>query len=256
MHPTISKEVVERAQRGEEEAWVEIFNNLWPRLYQYFRSWLAFHDAEDLTAEVFVKMVKYIKDFEWQENTPFESWVFRIAANTKSSYYRKLSGKETDSLSYRDDASWQAEQRLFSGLEISDYCRYLGDVPVNGQLIIGLHAFFGLSYVQIGFLLGIMPNNAKVQASQARKKLRDRLFDRTRISPNGNGRLNVIQLVKIMSDCYKDLPNRPVLPFMDALLLSTKFEILDRLHGVQEAEDIFRSFPEGFMKNLSKMLYH
>lgn len=256
MDPKISNRVVERAKEGEEEAWVEIFTCLWPRLHHYFMSWLPFQDAEDMAAEVFAKMVKAIKAFEIQEGVPFEGWAFRIAANTKVSYYRKVSGKETDSLSYRDDASWQAEQRLFSGIELSEYCRYLGDVLPKEQLIIGLHAFFGLNYAQIGFLLGTSEGTVKGRACKARRKLRDRVFGKTKVASNGNGHLNTVQLVRIMSDCYKDLPRRPVLPFVDALLLSTKFETLDRSYRIEEAEDIFRSFPDGFMSNLAKMLNH
>lgn len=46
--------------------------------------------AEDLTAEIFEKVLKYSDDFQWQ-GISVSSWIFRIARNHIIDFYRKNS---------------------------------------------------------------------------------------------------------------------------------------------------------------------
>lgn len=46
------------------------------------------HQAEDIVSEIFIKAFKAIKDFQWQ-GVSFSSWLYRIARNSLTDYYRK-----------------------------------------------------------------------------------------------------------------------------------------------------------------------
>jgi RNA polymerase sigma-70 factor, ECF subfamily len=45
------------------------------------------HDAEDLTTQVFVKMLESIGRFRWR-SAPFSAWLFRIAHNLAMDHFR------------------------------------------------------------------------------------------------------------------------------------------------------------------------
>jgi RNA polymerase sigma factor (sigma-70 family) len=64
------------ARQGADWAWAEIYRDLAPPVLGYFRAHGA-AEAEDLTSEVFVSMVRNIGGFEGTEEQ-FRSWVFVI----------------------------------------------------------------------------------------------------------------------------------------------------------------------------------
>jgi RNA polymerase sigma-70 factor (ECF subfamily) len=77
----------------DERYWVEraahdpaAFNCLYtyyfPRLYAYARYRVAVdHEAEDVVAETFLKVVETIDRFRWHHQRSFAAWLFRIAHN-------------------------------------------------------------------------------------------------------------------------------------------------------------------------------
>src|SRR3954462_7281883 len=71
--------LVARAQQGEREALEELYLIHFDRIYSYLHVSVGNrHDAEDLTTQTFLKMLKSINKFRWQ-SAPFSAWLFRIA---------------------------------------------------------------------------------------------------------------------------------------------------------------------------------
>ena len=69
-------DVLAAARTGADWAWAEIYHDLAPVVLGYFRAHGA-GEAEDLTSEVFVSMVRNLGSFEGAEEQ-FRSWVFVI----------------------------------------------------------------------------------------------------------------------------------------------------------------------------------
>jgi RNA polymerase sigma-70 factor (ECF subfamily) len=46
-----------------------------------------YHEAEDVTEQVFLKAIQNLKGFQWR-GAPFSSWLFRIAVNEVNDYFR------------------------------------------------------------------------------------------------------------------------------------------------------------------------
>jgi RNA polymerase sigma factor (sigma-70 family) len=67
------------ARAGADWAWVEICDELSPRVLGYLRARGA-REPEDLTAEVFLQIVRDLAGFQGGERA-FRSWVFVIAHN-------------------------------------------------------------------------------------------------------------------------------------------------------------------------------
>ncbi len=72
---------VRRAQRGEAGALTYLFETNFERVYRYAFVRLRDHyEAEDVTQQVFERMLESIKRYE-PRGVPFASWLFRIAHN-------------------------------------------------------------------------------------------------------------------------------------------------------------------------------
>ena len=83
------KEIVGRAQQGEALSISILYERYYDRIFRYvsFKT-SSFVESEDITAEVFVKMIQSIGSFRWQ-GYQFSSWLFKIAHNLVVDYYRK-----------------------------------------------------------------------------------------------------------------------------------------------------------------------
>lgn len=82
-------ELVARAQRGNSDA----FGDLYLRYYQSIYRYLYYRTtdqqtAEDLTAEVFLKMVQALPRYQPQA-APFQAWLFQIARNLAIDHHRR-----------------------------------------------------------------------------------------------------------------------------------------------------------------------
>lgn len=73
-------QIIQRAQKGDREAVGTLYETHSPAIYRYILYRVtSTADAEDLTAEVFLKMVEGLPAYR-QTGAPFESWLYRIAA--------------------------------------------------------------------------------------------------------------------------------------------------------------------------------
>jgi RNA polymerase sigma-70 factor (ECF subfamily) len=87
-----------RAQQGDATALAALYQRHAPALFRYFM--LRLHErtvAEDLTGEVFVKVVEGLEHYE-QRGTPLAAWLFRIAHARLVDYVRRTSRRPTTAL--------------------------------------------------------------------------------------------------------------------------------------------------------------
>jgi RNA polymerase sigma-70 factor (ECF subfamily) len=82
------RRLVERGQQGDRDALEELYLLHFDRIYSYLHMSVGNrHDAEDLTTQVFVKMLESIGRFRWR-SAPFSAWLFRIAHNLAMDHFR------------------------------------------------------------------------------------------------------------------------------------------------------------------------
>lgn len=75
--------------RSRPEAFRLLYRHYFPRVYAYVASRVTTRqDAEDLTADIFVRIVGAIGRFEPRGTGSFAAWVFRIAHNAVQQFYR------------------------------------------------------------------------------------------------------------------------------------------------------------------------
>lgn len=91
-------ELIASAQQGDTGATGQLYEMNYTSIYRYlyYRTGQV-QVAEDLTAEVFLKMVQALPAYR-QTNCTFRSWLFQIARNLAIDHYRRTSTHSTEVL--------------------------------------------------------------------------------------------------------------------------------------------------------------
>jgi RNA polymerase sigma-70 factor (ECF subfamily) len=87
--------LVQRAQQRDTEAFARLYEAYFDKIYRYIATRVRNEaEAEDLTQQVFIKMLHSISSFKFQ-GPPFSSWLYRIAHNQVVDYMRQQNKKAT-----------------------------------------------------------------------------------------------------------------------------------------------------------------
>jgi len=135
--------------------------------------------AYDITSCVFVKAISNLPKYEYR-GVPFSSWLFRIAKSELYQSFRDNKAKRTvsiDSVSIAqiiDDLNedFSEEQRL-------KLMQALPQLKEQQLQLIEMRFFEKRSFREIGEIIGMTENNAKVKTFRALVKLKE-LFNRTK----------------------------------------------------------------------------
>ncbi|MGC9523500.1 MAG: sigma-70 family RNA polymerase sigma factor [Anaerolineae bacterium] len=86
--------LIEAAKAGDREAFAELYERFQPKIYRYIRLRVDnIATAEDLTSEVFVRVVDSIDHFRYQ-GRPILAWLYTIARNLLTDHYRRAGRTE------------------------------------------------------------------------------------------------------------------------------------------------------------------
>ena len=165
-----------RVQRGQLDQLNELFNRYNKRLYGYFlKSTLARDDSDDLTQELFIRVMKYRKSY--REGQSFEIWVFQIARNMVKDHYKKMkvhndyfnpSDVIPEVVEESSNGEGEREQQLYKAMK---------KLPDDKRELLVLSRFEGLKYEQIATLRKTTVSNIKVQVHRTMKELKDLYFE-------------------------------------------------------------------------------
>jgi len=82
-------QLIRQAKQGDPAAFTAIYDRCQPAIYRYIlRQVSDVTTAEDLTGEVFVRMVEKIEQFTYRGH-PILSWLYTIARNLVNDYHRR-----------------------------------------------------------------------------------------------------------------------------------------------------------------------
>ena len=168
------RDAVERARTGDQQALADLYDWYMPRVYRYALARLGnVAEAEDLTEEVFLKMLGAIGDFRWKD-VPFSSWLFRIAHNHIATHFRRTAqrGGPTSALSEdlvdnRFDLTLAIEERI----TLDEVRRATEQLPDAQREVIALRFAVGLSIADTAKVLGKREGNIKALQHKAVAKL-------------------------------------------------------------------------------------
>ncbi len=136
------RDVIKRAKKGDAEAISIIYEEYFDRVYRYIAGRVGEQDAEDLTQDVFIKVMSSLPKIRGDS---ISSYIFKVARNRVIDFLRRkkepvprnLPSQEGDYAEEREDLRRAMEKltdlqrevlilRFFSDLPIKEVARILG----------------------------------------------------------------------------------------------------------------------------------
>ncbi len=182
------RSLVQRAQRGDEAAFANLFQLHKKRVYSVcLQMTKDVADAEDLTQEAFMQVFRSINSF--RGDSAFSTWLYRVAVNTVLMKLRRrksppvLSLDEPvagDSSSLRREVG-KEDLSLSGAVDRIALRRAIEELPGGCRQIFDLHEVEGYQHHEIAELLQCSIGNSKSQLHKAKMKMRDLLLPTRRI---------------------------------------------------------------------------
>ena len=126
------KELVGKAKK-DPEAFSKLYNEYYSRIFGYVLKRTADLElSQDITSETFLKALKNIWRFRWQ-NVSFSAWLYRIASNEIASFFRRKKYKTVSLEGISDPAS--KEDILSEIIEVQEeISRHKDFLSLQGQI--------------------------------------------------------------------------------------------------------------------------
>jgi RNA polymerase sigma-70 factor (ECF subfamily) len=141
-----------------------IYNNYHEQIFRFvYKRTLNKDQAADITSQVFLKALINLKNYEFR-GFPFSSWLYRIALNEVNQYYRKNKNKRIvniDEENIKDVIEESGE--TFNEEKREKLLVVLSHLDQNKTSLIEMRFFEKRSFKEIGEILQITENNAKVR---------------------------------------------------------------------------------------------
>jgi RNA polymerase sigma-70 factor (ECF subfamily) len=174
-----SAELITRAQRGEEQAFEELFHQHRQRVYSLCLRMIGnTAEAEELTQEAFLQVFRKIHTFRGE--SAFSTWLHRVSANIVLMRLRK---KTISMTPLEDNARGEEfdEQRkqygapdlaLTGSIDRVNLERAIAQLPPGYKRAFVLHDVQGYEHNEIAAIVGCSIGNSKSQLHKARARLR------------------------------------------------------------------------------------
>lgn len=189
---TTSTGLIDKA-RTDRTAFAELYRRHYDEIYRYCARRLPCRDtAEDVTSQIFMKMVKNFDTFMGDESA-FRCWLYRIACNEINSYYRK-SGRHAAALEklqqeqpteFIDDPAEKDTQD--NRLKMAFLKAAIARLKPEYQDILTLRFYENQNSEQIGETLKMKPATVRSRLSRAIKDLQKQYRLHQQQLPEGSG---------------------------------------------------------------------
>ena len=154
-----------------------LYNTFYERIFRFIyqrvdEKTIAF----DLTQQVFMKAMLNIRKYE-HRGFPFSSWLYRIARNELNQMFRRNSSRRTINIDEADLRYVTDEMKVDA---LDEYSKILPDViselEEDDLQLIEMRFFEKRAFREIGEILNITENNAKVRLYRVLDKMKESIL--------------------------------------------------------------------------------
>ena len=150
--------VLVKKARRDSMAFQELYSHYFPRVYAYVSYRVGrVQDAEDLVSDTFLKVVEGLDKFRWRGEGSFAAWLFRIAHNLVSDFYRRGRGSEEavplEELPELEASTLLPAEVVMQKEKFAHLRRLIGTLSPRRQEVITLKFFGGLRNQEIAEVL-------------------------------------------------------------------------------------------------------
>lgn len=128
-------------------------------------------EAEDLTSDVFAKVVKHIGEYNPEKASP-STWIFVITRNTLIEYFRKH--KHTEDIEEQQiPVSDEPMDKILLEEQQELVAKALSELPEKMRDVIVARYYYGFRFSKIGEMMDMSEANARVTHARALAKLKE-----------------------------------------------------------------------------------
>ncbi len=175
--------LVERAKAGDGGAFGELYEKLSPEIYRYLLRHVGGkrEAAEDLTEEVFVKVLERLHSYQFR-GLPFSAWLYRIARNHLIDHLRAKPKQPVSSIDATPDiAERGAELVLDRSLDRHELSFALARLTVEQRQVVTLRFLEGLSTAETAAIVAKSEDAVKKLQARGLAQLRRTLEQSRRV---------------------------------------------------------------------------
>ena len=171
-------QLIARACR-DHATFVQLYRSHYDAVFRYCVHRLFERQAaEDVTSDVFLKVVENIHSFRGNERQ-FRNWLYRIATNAVNNYLRKTARRNRLLKVAREQADSRVADCGESAEKLTLLREAVFSLKPRYQTVITLRFFENLKLTEIAEVLGSSPGTVRSQLARALAKLRkvlDKVF--------------------------------------------------------------------------------
>ena len=159
----------------EKPPFDELYGDFVRRIYAYVRAQLRDDaDAEDVTAQVFMKAWEAYPRYRPEGATP-AAWLFRIARNAALDHLRAAGRRErlVRVVAHQPEAELDPSEVARERIDHGRLMELVAGLPERQREVIGLR-HSGLSFAEVGAVVGSGEDAVKMQYHRALRVLRER----------------------------------------------------------------------------------
>lgn len=167
-------DLIIRAQNGEREAFAQLMNMHHRTVEKFaYQCGVRLDDIPDVTQEVFIKLYRFLSQFNQQR---FTTWLYKITLNTARDYYRK-EGRETAKeermkKSGKESIQQSAELQVLLFEEDRELHEAILQLDEKYRIPLILFYFQDLTYQQIADVMNITIATVKTRIFRAKDSLK------------------------------------------------------------------------------------
>ena len=157
--------LVERAQRGDPEAFRVLYRDIQPRLLRYLHA-LVGQDAEDVAAETWLQITRDLPGFAGDYDH-FRGWTATIARHRALDHLRATARRPPQTTIPADDTAQHAIDAVATGAALA----LIATLPPDQAEAVLLRAVLGLDARTAGQVLGKRPGAVRTAAHRGLRTL-------------------------------------------------------------------------------------
>jgi RNA polymerase sigma factor (sigma-70 family) len=180
--------IIQQCLDGDAEAFGFLVDKYKKSVYALTYSRIRnFHDAQDITQEVFVKAYRNLRTLRSWDN--FMGWLYRITANLSKNWLRSQSRRPDREFSEDQDPEVLEQRSLdfHNETEVYDSIREaLDSLPEIYRQVLTLRYFGGMTIREMSRFIGVSPATIKRRLRRAQEQMREEMLATMRTSYEQN----------------------------------------------------------------------
>jgi RNA polymerase sigma factor (sigma-70 family) len=174
--------IMEAVKSGDLQQASLLFDRYHKRIYNFLaRMTMDRTVAEDLTQNVFVRMIKYRNSY--REGARFQSWIYQVARNIFSDHYQEMKNRKRGFIDVEKLEGIMADSDETQMMDEREELlhRSLARLEPEQRELLVLTRFQHLKYEEVAAIMNTTVANIKVRVHRAIGKLREYYFEMEKI---------------------------------------------------------------------------